>query len=278
MKKLISIIFHLSLARIVHSIRARLITPPDEAYKLNWYTIASQWSNEIFIELPEKGYQGWKDMIDGTYDQFIFEAASTSAKSDAVVYDIGAHFGYTTLVFSNLFASGEVIAFEPNPHNFNQLERNLGKNNLFDRVSIRNHALGNSNSNVEFVFSDNLWSSQSSGSYVREVNPPLPETQYSSFKAMKVPLQTIDSLLDNAEIKPPNLMKIDAEGSEYSILLGAKRCLEVYQPTLLIEVHNITALFNCMTFLNDLGYDVSMIDEENNSTSRCFIWCKTKER
>ncbi len=45
---------------------------------------------------------------------------------------------------------------------------------------------------------------------------------------------TLDSILE--EFPAPNVIKIDVEGAEYEVLLGAKRVLTEYKPLMIIEV------------------------------------------
>lgn len=52
----------------------------------------------------------------------------------------------------------------------------------------------------------------------------------------------------------PNFIKIDAEGMDYEILLGAKRILKIYQPIVLVE-YNGKTFFNMICFMDDLGYN-----------------------
>src|SRR5712691_7147744 len=42
--------------------------------------------------------------------------------------DVGAHAGYSALVFARLSGDGHVYAFEPSPSTFERLQRNVGLN------------------------------------------------------------------------------------------------------------------------------------------------------
>jgi FkbM family methyltransferase len=64
------------------------------------------------------------------YEQF-FRAFIENLKEGMVVYDVGAHWGYYTLVASRVVGdTGRVIAFEPNHENIQILMRNIQYNNI----------------------------------------------------------------------------------------------------------------------------------------------------
>jgi FkbM family methyltransferase len=51
-----------------------------------------------------------------------------SVTADGVVYDVGAHAGFFTLLASKLVGAGRVVAFEPLPPNAARLRVNLAAN------------------------------------------------------------------------------------------------------------------------------------------------------
>src|SRR5574341_673203 len=64
-------------------------------------------------------------------------------KKGDVVYDIGAHVGFYTLLASELVGpSGQVIAFEPLPRNLGYLHRHLALNSC-KNVTVIEAAVGN---------------------------------------------------------------------------------------------------------------------------------------
>lgn len=72
------------------------------------------------------------------------------------------------------------------------------------------------------------------GSLASEIH----ESQSSSDLATQVVRTvTLDSLLDEP-IPPPSLVKIDVEGWEYEVLLGAQELISAHHPTLVIEIES----------------------------------------
>ena len=68
---------------------------------------------KLFLD-PSGAWQ--KKMIDGSYDQFLFDRIKGKDLRGKVIYDIGAHIGYHSLYFARLVGSGgRVRSFEPSP-------------------------------------------------------------------------------------------------------------------------------------------------------------------
>ena len=78
-------------------------------------------------------------------------------------------------------------------------------------------------------------------------------------KAIKIPIVTIDAL--RGEFGPIDLMKIDVEGHEESVLAGAQKAIGNDQPIILIECgHND---HRCLSPLENLGYTVMHTEDLN---------------
>lgn len=128
------------------------------------------------------------------------------------VIDVGAFIGDHTLSYARSVGElGRVYAFEPFLKSFECLKRNMEG---IRQVECHNIALG-----AEAVKSALLKEDQNTGaSYL--------------VQGEGIEVRTLDSF--GIE---PNFIKIDAEGWEPEILLGAKETLEKYSPKLLLEVN-----------------------------------------
>jgi FkbM family methyltransferase len=66
---------------------------------------------------------------DGSFEHFETELALRDLAEGNVVVDVGANIGYYTLLFARRVGpGGHVYAFEPDPHNFDLLRRNVLQN------------------------------------------------------------------------------------------------------------------------------------------------------
>lgn len=64
----------------------------------------------------------------------------------------------------------------------------------------------------------------------------------------------LDDLVESEIIKKPNLLKIDAEGAEATILSGGKTIISESHPTIFLATHGKLVHQKCCKFLKDLGY------------------------
>jgi len=232
---------------------------------------------ELFID--PGAFEGWKRMSEGKFDEFIYDVFDTIGEVDGkVVWDIGAHFGYHSLSFASLVGEGgRVFSFEPNPFNLIRLNKNIERNTrLSKRILVKDRALSDSKSEVEFSFSKNVDDSRSSGSHLVGVGTPLPSEFYESFETIRIKAETIDSLLEGKEILPADILKIDVEGAERLVLNGGRQFFSTFRPIVFMEVHNIVMMYYCLNYLRDLDYEVSVLDEADATLSKCFIVAKPK--
>lgn len=241
--------------------------------RLAWHRVQAGPLAGAELGFTDATQPGWREMVAGTFDGFLYqELAARRAVRDAVVWDVGAHFGYHSLGFAALGA--QVVAFEPNPHNAARLRANLARNpRLAERVRVRSEALSNRDGTLEFVESDDL-AETSSGSHLADAVAPSPEFVYENFSRVVVTGARADTLLAGGE-PPPAVMKIDVEGAELLVLDGARELLRRHRPLLLLEVHHIRLMFHLRPLLEDCGYRLALVDEEHAEPGRCFVAAST---
>ena len=129
------------------------------------------------------------------------------SKSDIVI-DCGANAGDLLIELSKYIDQSNYIAIEPNPIDFNCLYLNCPSSKLL------NIALGKENDVLDFFISTR-------GGDSSIIKPKI----FSDIK--KVNVIKLDSLIINLEIKRIKLLKIEAEGYEPEVLLGAKDSLKI---------------------------------------------------
>jgi FkbM family methyltransferase len=130
------------------------------------------------------------------------------------VLDVGANIGYYALMFVSLLeGKGQVICLEPDPNNLDELRRNVASNSLDHKVTIRPVAAGEFDGNVRFEAGAN--------------------GRVASDGSITVSVVRIDSLgFDKLDV-----LKIDVEGYEASVLKGAQETLKRDRPTIFLELH-----------------------------------------
>lgn len=250
----------------------------QENIKVNnqWHKIKTGYGKGVELFLDPSIFRGWENMICGEYDKVLYEELLKICKiKNKIIWDVGAHFGYHTLIFSKLVSEkGKVLAFEPNYINLERLKLNIDRNTqLPSNIKVFSYALSDKKGKAKFIYSDNIDNSQSTGSHLDDFMLPQTNELYKklNFKKTEVDITTADELVNKNELIIPDILKIDIEGAEYKFLIGAENLIKKYSPIILMEVHNIVAMFKVQNFLKSFQYNIKLIDEANSSTSRCFI-------
>ncbi len=216
----------------------------------------------------------WKEMVTGDYDAFFVSYLESLPLAGKTVYDIGAHFGYSSMCFAQLVGgTGVVHAFEPNGFNRERFDLLMTENRDLGRV-IRLHdfAVADRHGEEDFVFSYDVDGGASSGSFLGQSHTFFEKGSYErerGFRRAKVKTHPIDAFAELGIKDPPYLMKIDVEGAESAVLEGARQTLAKHHPILLMEIHSIFNMFKVGEFLRGMGYSLELLKEETDG--RCFI-------
>jgi FkbM family methyltransferase len=181
----------------------------------------------------------------GSYEyqkRIVFEKTVTQG---SVVFDIGAHVGFYTLLASVMVGSnGRVFAFEPSPRNLFYLKKHL-QLNCITNVKIIEAAVSDCYSITSFV--------EGRGSTMGHISPD---------GKLLVKTVNLDKLISRG-IPIPNFIKIDVEGAEMKVLSGAKSMLANVHPTLFLATHGRNMHIQCCRFLNSLNYKLKQIGKIN---------------
>ena len=173
----------------------------------------------------------------GNYEPEQTEAFVSAVQPGSVVYDVGAHFGYYSLLASHLAGgSGRVIALEPAPRNLQVLRKHIDLNRCAN-ITVLETALSDHPGEARF---DNR-----AGSGVGHLSPEGPLT---------VKLTTLDAL--TREFPAPNVVKIDVEGAEEAVLRGGRETLSRAKPVVFLSTHGPGLAENCSRMLRELGYSL----------------------
>lgn len=71
---------------------------------------------------------------------------------------------------------------------------------------------------------------------------------------------TLDRLCETCGA--PALIKVDVEGAEYRVFLGAEKCLAMHGPIILMSTHSILLHRARVTLLTNSGYDVQRVGND----------------
>ena len=141
------------------------------------------------------------------------------------ILDIGANIGFNTLMFSDY---GPVHSFEPLFHKV--VSQNVLQNTLNNPVKVYPFALSDVDSDVHDLDKSTM-------------------------------VQTVR--LDVVYQGHPSIIKLDVEGHEYKVLLGAENIIRTYKPSMYIEIFDFETS-PIIPFLKEIGYNIILTRPEHN--------------
>lgn len=189
----------------------------------------------------------------GTYELSKRRVLESVVKSESVVFDVGAHVGFYTLLASVLVGGdrGRVVAFEPAQRNLFYLKEHLRLNNVTNATVI------------EAVVSDRSeevsFKQEQRNTFIGRI---------SSSGNSRVTAVALDDLIRRGQIPIPDYIKIEVEGAEMWALVGARRTLEEDRTTLFLATHGRGVHKECCNLLRSLGYQLEPLDGESLDRSQ----------
>lgn len=138
---------------------------------------------------------------------------------DPVIFDIGANVGNYSNSIKKLSPNSKLYSFEPHPKTFKVMEDYSKKNGYF----AYNFALGKENSKLKLYDYEQETEGTEHASLFKETFEGIYNEKVISYE---VDVITLDEFVKDNKIDKINLLKIDTEGNDYNVLLGAKFSLE----------------------------------------------------
>jgi len=230
------------VATLAHDLLNRVPSGESQVYEcqgaLEGYRMSIDWNR-------------FRSFVYGTWEPEVFRAVTATVKPGMTVIDIGAHIGYYTLLFAKCVGpNGRVVAFEPLPVNFELLKKNIQLNEL-TYIQTFPQAVFSRNEEIILTVPDDLPHSGDASVY-----------HGRGTKQFRVPAIALDTFCDSAGLRP-DILKMDVEGAEYDVLIGAERTIGRYRPKLLIELHHFDgnlAAHPVPDLLTSWGYRIQWIE------------------
>lgn len=197
--------------------------------------------------------------------------------SDDVFVDVGANRGESIQSMLNFDQfDNKIVAFEPNELIFNNLKNYF---NINPRVEIHNIGLGKSDlqSKLYIPFYKN-WMFDGLSSFKKEEAEEWLKTRFWNFKEKHLTIKESScqiKTLDSFGLKA-YFVKVDVQGYEFDVLLGAKETIKNHEPIFLIESIDEKSI----KFLDEFGYQFYSFNEPSliNGIGSLNTWCLTKKR
>jgi FkbM family methyltransferase len=165
------------------------------------------------------------------------------ARQSHVILDVGANTGLFALVARSANSDAKVVCFEPFPAAATRLRANLHANS-FDDVKVVAAAASNRAGRQLLYFNAALRLTQGAS---------LHDLEYVT-DHVEVDLVTLDDFTSAGPLPPADLLKIDVEGWEPSVLMGATDLISRSTPEIIFELNNPECFSPMRDFVRRTGY------------------------
>jgi FkbM family methyltransferase len=153
------------------------------------------------------------------YENYTISEIPKWVKKGGLALDVGAHVGIITLILSRLVGvSGKVVSFEPDPFTSKFFDKNLNWNKI-SNVTLVRAGVGKKDGNSRLY---------------RSSEDPADNRLFNSdnrSESVKIKVVALDSRIKDKV----DFIKIDVQGLENDVILGASKLIKKYKPVLLIE-------------------------------------------
>ncbi len=145
------------------------------------------------------------------------------------IVDIGAHYGYFSIFSAiNSGKGSRIIAIEPDNRNFKVLSENI-RNSKIDNITAINCAISNTNGEAKLYIGESVNNSLMSDYALNKPGSPI----------QNVAVKTLELVMNENKIDTIDFLKMDCEGSEYSILFSAPAFVLDKINTISMEFHDM---------------------------------------
>jgi FkbM family methyltransferase len=167
----------------------------------------------------------------GTFQRHVTHASGVRIESRApVILDIGANVGIMSLTFAARYPQAIVYAFEPTDYAFRRLQRNLALNpHLASRIRPIKAFVSQRTARAATITAYSSW--PLTGAAERH-----PVHRGTAQPATATPAVTLDGFCRDQALARIDLVKIDTDGHEFEVFLGAREALKKYRPFVVFEV------------------------------------------
>lgn len=190
-------------------------------------------------------------------------------KAQHAVIDIGGHLGFFSLYASLLNPTVPIYSFEPHAGNFEYLKKNL-KDNHVKNVIAKNLAVSDQVGEADLLISK------------EDLNHSIIHAIEPTDQVQKVQCTTLERIFEKYSIQHGDLLKIDCEGAEFSIIQSTPPAIFAKVSHIFLEYHDWVPASagkpkvdhrQLKLFLEKQGYKV--VDYPNHKMRELgFLWCK----
>jgi FkbM family methyltransferase len=166
-------------------------------------------------------------VLSGCYEPEVTAQLARLTLADGMIVNIGANVGFYSIYLARTFPlATRVLAIEPNPEAFRQLQGNIARNAMALRIEALQTCIGASDGNIELSIVRGMPEYSSIGGIA---HPGVASYRKESVQVRVTPLST---LVGSERV---SLVFVDTEGAEAAVFCGAQEILARDKPLLFFE-------------------------------------------
>ncbi|MES2099792.1 MAG: FkbM family methyltransferase [Pseudomonadota bacterium] len=163
--------------------------------------------------------------LTGVYELDVTRRLVAAARGGGTLVDVGANYGYYSLLWAAQRPANRVVAFEASPRNFAHIEGNISRNGLGSRIELHRVAIGRNAGSLQFDVGpqdQSGWGGLATS---------------ASSRSVEVQVLRLDELWSTPD--DIDVLKIDVEGADTWVLQGAEQLLRAKRIKAIFYEQNI---------------------------------------
>lgn len=200
-------------------------------------------------------------------EKFALEQFARVKGPDATIWDVGAHLGEYASQAHAVMPQAHVVSFEIIPEIAARMRKRLSG----DWLELRETGLSDAIGEIDVSWNRNEDATNAVHPFDYE------HLDHSDVQLRRCAITTIDHLVSDG-LAPPDLLKIDVEGHEKAVLLGAGTLLASDKAPAMIQfeyggtwIPSSATLYSVQTYLERFGYSVGRLYPDHVAFKR-YNW------
>lgn len=222
------IINYIGRTSVLKGIRTLLLRKNKEELTHTVNIVDTKLGIDFQFEAPVKvAVRALKHGIETGISKALLQLFNHSEDCKLTIVDVGASNGYLTCFFAQTLAkNGTVLSYEPHPTVYKRLVTNLQCNNL-SHVYHAQVALGNEHKQTDLFL------------YYETANK-IRFAEKKVFNIISMTMTKLDQEIEKHGLTTCDVIKIDVDGYEEQVLLGAIKTISAHHPVIVFETNQKT--------------------------------------
>lgn len=198
----------------------RRVHPPGNEHSIRSIV---NYDDGLLINVDTASFLEWYIYFYGAFRPEVSKLLNRMLRPGHVAIDIGANIGMHSIIMANRVGpTGKVFCFEPDPHPFDRLKRNLALNG-FGFVQVHQAALSaKSETRKLFLHDDTIGNYANASFYSDNIG--------KDTAAIDVEALSLDEFVAREKLTRLDVVKLLAQGEEWNILQGARETIARLRP------------------------------------------------